>query len=239
MTARKSISAMPNIKLKYFGYHPYNNPTHSERNVELSIAFWYLKYFEHDLQNLIEVGEVTPFYYDPRHLVIDVAAEKPATVKKDAADVEYCGKHLLSISTIEHIGTRDYGQTPDPARLPLVISKMLASKDYLITFALGYNPQLEDLIKDEHYFVLERIASTKWRQTENRDLKRFKYNSPWFAGNAVCILTNLQNFQFEFTRRNFLSVASRYRAADWSWKNFVRETKQEISDGCRIHSPPR
>jgi hypothetical protein len=221
---------MPKIELKYFGYHPYNNPTHGERNVELPLAFWFLGKFGHDLENIVEVGEVTPFYRKPKHVVYDAVPEKSTTIKKSAMDVDYRGKHLLSISTIEHIGTDDYGQTPDPALLPTVLDKMLASKNYFITFALGYNQQLENLVKGKRFVVLERIAPTKWRQTENRNLESYKYHSPWYAGNAVCVLTNLENLQFEFATRNPFCVASRCRASNWSWKNFAKAALQEISD---------
>jgi hypothetical protein len=221
---------MAKMKLKYFGYHPYNSPTHGERNVELPLAFWFLEKFRREMENVIEVGEVTPFYKKPGHIVYDAVPEKPATIKKSAVEVDYRGKHLLSISTIEHIGTADYGQTPDPKLLPAVMGKMLASKNYLITFALGYNRQLEDLIKGERFIVLERIAPTKWRQTENRNFENYKYHSPWYAGNGVCILTNLENLQFEFTARSWLAVAGRCRAPGWSWKNFTRVARQEILD---------
>jgi hypothetical protein len=221
---------MPKIKLKYYGYHPYNNPTHSERNVELPLAFWFLEKFRNDLGNVIEVGEVTPFYRQPEHAVYDVAAEKTATIKSDASKIEYHGKHLLSISTLEHIGTSDYGQTPNPALLPSALNQMLSSKDHLITFALGYNPQLEDLIKNERYIVIERIAPTKWRQTENRRFEDYKYHSPWYAGNAVCVLTNLEGLQFEFAKRSWMEVASRCGTKNWSWKNFAKSARQEIYD---------
>ena len=221
---------MPTLELNYFGYHPYNNPTHSERNVELPIAFWFLKKFQHDLGNLIEVGEVTSFYEKPRHVVFDPGAEFPTTLKKTAGEVDYQGKHLLSISTIEHIGTADYGQTPDPALLPATLGKMLRSENYLITFALGFNKQLDDLIKDEPFIVLERTAATKWKQTERRPLAQYRYHSPWYAGNGLCILTNLKELHFEFSRRSRLRVLGRCRAPKWSWKNFVKAALQEISD---------
>jgi hypothetical protein len=217
-------------RLKYFGYHPYNNPTHSERNVELPLAFWFLKRFEHDLGNIIEVGEVTPFYRQPGHLVYDPGAEFSSTIKTSAGDVDYRGKHLLSISTIEHIGTGDYGQTPNPSLLPETLGKMLASQSYLITFALGYNRQLEELVRNEPYLVLERIAPTKWKQTQNRELGQYKYHTPWYGGNGVCVLTNLPDLYFEFSRRNILQVAARCRAPKWSWKDFVRGVRQEIAD---------
>jgi hypothetical protein len=219
---------MAKTKLKYYGYHPYNNPTHSERNVELPLALWFLEKFGMD--DVIEVGEVTPFYKKPKHIVYDAVPEKSGTIKKSAADIDYRGKQLLSISTIEHIGTQDYGLTPDPALLPAVLSKMLASKNYLITFALGYNPQLENLVRNERHVVIERIAPTKWRQAENTQFENYKYHSPWYAGNAVCVLTNLENLQFEFVTRSRLSVACRCRAANWSWKNFAKAVLQEISD---------
>jgi hypothetical protein len=220
---------MAKIQLKYFGYHPYNNPTHAERNVELPLAFWFLNQFKDDPGQVIEVGEVTPFYVPPSHAVYDVASEKPATIKMDAVQVEYTGKNLLSISTVEHIGTTDYGQTPDPALLPAVLEKMLTAKNYLITFPLGCNPQLENLVKDERYVVLERVAQTKWRQRPDRKLAGFQYHKPWYAGNGVCLLTNL-DLQLEFSTRNPLSVMTRCGAENWSWKNFAKASLQEFSD---------
>lgn len=224
---------MNTIPLRYFGYHPYNNPTHSERNVELPIAFWFLDRFRDDLANVIEVGEVTPFYAPPAHTVFDPAAEKPGTIRCDAEAIDYRGKHLLSISTIEHVGTSEYGQTPDPALLPRVLEKMLSSRTYLITFSLGCNPQLDALIRDERFVILERIAPTRWRQTDDRDLGRFRYHSPWYAGNGLCVLTNLEGLRFEFTRRSAFVVAARCGAEGWSWKNFARGTRQELRDQWR------
>jgi hypothetical protein len=198
--------------------------------VELPIAFWFLRNFQREITNVVEVGEVTPFYRGAAHAVADPAAEKPRTQKCDAADLDYRDKQLLSISTIEHIGTSDYGQTPDPDRLPAVLEKMLSSRTYLITFALGFNPQLEALIKGEHYLVLERTAQTRWRQTKNRDLTRFRYQSPWYAGNGLCVLTNLRDIQFSFSRRSVFQILLRCRAPNWSWKEFVRGVRSEIRD---------
>lgn len=218
------------VNLNYFGYHPYNHPTHSERNVELPIAFWFLEKFAAERDSVIEVGEVTPFYEKPRHTVYDPVAELPGTIAADAKDIDYAGKHLLSISTIEHIGTADYGQTPDPARLPEVLRKMLTSKTYLITFALGYNRQLEELVQGQRYFIIERLAPTRWRQTSKRELGGYRYHSPYYAGNGVCVLTNLEELHFEFARRSAWSIAARWPVPKWSWRHFVRDTRQEMQN---------
>ncbi len=221
---------MPKVRLKYFGYHPYNNPAYSERNVELPLAFWFLDYFKTDLRNVIEVGEVTSFYRPPQHAIYDIAAEKTETIRRDAAEIDYTGQNLLSISTIEHIGTSDYGQTPDPERLPRVVEKMLQSKNYLITFALGYNKQLEDIISTQPYLILKRTAQTRWEQTEDRRLDGYQYHKPWYAGNGLCILTNMLDMQLEFGPRSLMEVLSRRAAPDWSWRRFFRAFRQETRD---------
>lgn len=226
------------ISLNYFGYHPYNNPTHSERNVELPIAFWFLRQFAHEVAQVIEVGEVTPFYRSPDHTVYDPAAEEAGTIRCDAADIDYRGRHLLSISTIEHIGTADYGQTPDPARLPRVLERMLQSQTYLITFALGFNAQLDRIIRDREPIVLERTARTRWRQNTRRELESYHYGSPWYGGNGLCILTNLPGLQFEFERRSLFRVASRWKTKNWSWKNFLHATRQELADQWSSQARP-
>jgi hypothetical protein len=228
---------MPTIQLNYFGYHPYNNPTHSERNVELPLAFWFLKAFESETANVIEVGEVTPFYRRPRHLVYDPAGEKDGTLRQDAVEIDYRGKHLLSISTVEHIGTADYGQKRDEERLPRVLRQMLLSRNYLITFALGYNPQLEKLVRDERYMIFERVAPTRWKQTESRKMEGYKYHSPWYAGNAVCVLTNIEGLQFEFNGGSLPRSIFRWHAPKWSWKDLARAVRQEVFDARNVRRP--
>ena len=63
--------------------------------------------------NLIEIGEVTPFYADPEHPVYDLVTEKNTTIHKDAMEVDYKGKSVVSISTIEHVGHGDYGHAKE------------------------------------------------------------------------------------------------------------------------------
>lgn len=221
---------MEEIHLQYFGYHPYNNPTLSERNVELPLAFWFLERFGGELGQVIEIGEVTPFYHSPRHNVIDPFPQLPTTVNANAANAPLTGKHVLSISTIEHIGLPEYEQTSDPSLLPRALENILKAQTYLVTFALGYNRALEALVRDLPHFVLERTAETKWRQISNADFSRYNYNAPYYAGNAVCVLTNLSGLQLVFSTRGVLSVLSRWNTPRWGWRTAIRAILQERRD---------
>ena len=99
------------VKLYYGQWSNYNDPENNERKAELPIGFWFIDRFEGDV---IEIGEVTDFYAEACHPVYDLCTERPTTIKKDAFDVDYREKNVLSISTVEHVGFGDYGQPKVP-----------------------------------------------------------------------------------------------------------------------------
>jgi hypothetical protein len=221
---------LPTITLRYYGYHPYNNPTHSERNIELPMAFWFLNRFQHAPEEVVEIGEVTPFYASPKHAVFDPASELSGSIRSDALDVDCRGKHVLSVSTLEHIGRAEYGQEANPTLLPRVLKNILGAKSFFVTFALGYNRDLEELVPRERCLLFRRIAPTRWIQTNEADFSAFTYHQPWYAGNGLCVLTNIDELHFAFKRRSFIEVSRRFRAPKWSWKAFIRSARQEVID---------
>ena len=77
----------------------------TERSVELALADRWLDAADPDLVR--EVGAVTPYYW-PRSVrtVIDPYDPNPlVTVRKSLFDADLTGVPVLSILTLEHIGT--------------------------------------------------------------------------------------------------------------------------------------
>lgn len=179
------------IRLKYGSWNGYNNPSGNERRVELPVAFWFMNEYK---ENLIEIGEVTPFYDDPKHKVYDLVNQHEKTILKDGIDVDYKDANVVSISTIEHVGFGDYGhaKVKDKAwNLYKKISK--ESKNYLISFPVGYNRELEQTLTDWNvkYIIMKRDANNNWTMAKGQLFTDFEYNDPYYAGNAVAFLTNL------------------------------------------------
>jgi len=184
--------------LHYGEFDGYNNPKNNERRAELPIAFWFISMY---YNNLIEVGEVTPFYAEVTYDVYDPSGEKPNTKKIDGFDIDYTNKNVLSISTVEHIGRGDYGfpVVPHQALEYIKLVKSQCNK-FLITFPIGYNRELEeDLILDnQDFFIVERDSINNWKTVDHKDFSRYEYNSPYYAGNAIAVLTNT-TFAFNFS----------------------------------------
>lgn len=90
-------------------YHPHNcgvnaSPRRTERTVELPIADRWLHAV--DLANVVEIGAVTPYYWPGRIARVIDPADNRATEKASLFDVDFAGRDVLSISTIEHVGER-------------------------------------------------------------------------------------------------------------------------------------
>ena len=129
-----------------------------------------------------------------KHTVYDYGPQQGSTIRMDASDIDYTGKNVLSISTIEHVGNGDYGFPKEPHKAIEILKKMVNdSKNHLISFPVGANRELEeDIIKEGiNYFIIERSPVNTWHQVISKDFKQYRYNYPQYAGNAIAVVTNL------------------------------------------------
>lgn len=179
------------VTLKYDAdrWRDYNCHQGNERKAELPIGAWFLEKFNHDV---VEIGEVMNSHISCTHTIYDPRAEMPNTISQDARELDYKGKNVLSISTIEHVGDGD---------LDLIKKIQKQAKNYLITFPVGFDLDFDGRIADSgtEYFIIERSLDGKndWTQVTNKDLSLYKYNSPYYAGHAIVVITNL-NVKFKF-----------------------------------------
>lgn len=177
------------ITLNYDFWGPYNNPRTNERNIELPIAFWFIENYD---DNLVEIGEVTPFYREAKHPIYDLSSDI-ADRRRDVFDLNLTDKNVLSISTVEHVGFGDYGNTPEPHKAIKAIEHIISqARNFMITYPVGYNTELDkDLMESGiHYFVMYRDENNKWFMSVHNDLTKFMYNDPFYAGNAIVVITD-------------------------------------------------
>ena len=70
--------------------------------IQVPLAEWFLKKHNYG-HTIIEVGAVTPYYFNVTHLIYDPYDTYEKCIKIRAEYIGYREKILLSISTIEHV----------------------------------------------------------------------------------------------------------------------------------------
>tara|TARA_B100000029_G_scaffold389840_1_gene386356 strand:+ start:56001 stop:56666 length:666 start_codon:yes stop_codon:yes gene_type:complete len=178
-------------------YHRHGATWSSERALEISIAKFYLDYYSE--KSVLEIGNVTSQYFDVQHLILD-KYEEPEDTKLiiDQDIIEFTTEKkfnlIISISTIEHIGFDDDGESRE--KIPLAIlkcRKMLKPDGILImTVPLGYNPDMDKFIANDslgwrHATYFRRYAYLQWSQCNKEEALRGRYGTPFPYGNCIMV----------------------------------------------------
>tara|TARA_B110001452_G_scaffold215168_1_gene186295 strand:- start:412 stop:1113 length:702 start_codon:yes stop_codon:yes gene_type:complete len=132
----------------YF-HHEYSKTWNTEREIEIAVALRWLKENPNDV---VEVGAVMPYYQDEvKHEVIDPYDER-ATIMDFMENQDFLMMNVLSISTIEHIGTTDYATDEkqnivDKEGAIVALKQILDDADNcLVSFPVGYNQYLDEWV---------------------------------------------------------------------------------------------
>lgn len=170
----------------------------SERAIEIPLAIDFLSNYV-KAEPVVELGCVLPYYILKRenHVVYDLTDQHPQSVKRDIremADVDFCG-NVISVSTIEHIGTGEYGIRIGDVSAADVLKRILANaKRYFITFPLGCNQLLDGFVADtadlnEKYVTRRADDLNDWVVVEKSDLTDdMKRYGTYLRANTICVL---------------------------------------------------
>lgn len=99
-------------------------------------------------ENIIEVGAVSPYCF-PGLIdeILDVYDEHESVTKRiDLFDFDFTGYDVVSISTIEHVGTGDYNNEIREDAITALNKILRESRRCLITFPIGYNKGLDKYV---------------------------------------------------------------------------------------------
>lgn len=169
----------------------------TERLVELPLAKLFLETYGHR-EDLIEIGCVTPYYFDVYHNIYDLQDKHPKNQKLNAKFVDTKNKYVLSISTIEHFNISGYNISSDnfldPAEwLTKTISNSLG---FFITFPMGFNSILDDFILKSSIttsFLSRSGNSNTWIQKNKSELspKDIMYDFSYTTcANTIAVIEN-------------------------------------------------
>lgn len=165
----------------------YSQTRMTERSVELALA---QKYADECDGDITEIGAVTPYYFYSDRIteIIDPTDIHRRVMPKSMFACDLKGKNVLSISTVEHIGTSDFGMHESENAIDAINKILTEANSCLITAPLGYNSLLDQWVM-EHYkndmvSILRRSVNNHWEEIE--ELTRpVEYTALWANGLVV------------------------------------------------------
>lgn len=183
-----------NEDLHYF-CNLYNTTWKNERAVEVPVIRNILKQYKG--KRILEIGNVLQHYCMVNHTILDKYEKGCGVINEDIVKFHPDKKYdlIVSISTFEHVG---YDEDVKDS------SKILQGMDNLrsllsdkgrafITFPLGYNPFLDQFLKEGRMkftkiYCFKKISKdNKWLEAKLPDIREVKYNFPFPCNNFLVI----------------------------------------------------
>lgn len=167
----------------------------TERTIEVPIGIKWIN----GKSNLIEIGAVLPYFCKTSHDVID-PSDGRANIKKYLHEIDIVGKNVLSISTIEHIGLEEYGNTYSNSNgAAESIQRILKeSSSCLISVPIGYNLKMDQWIKDNqeqlNIFTYRKMSHSPvlWKYNNQIIDLNAEYGKPFQYANLVVFIEKAQ-----------------------------------------------
>jgi hypothetical protein len=183
-------------ELSYF-YHRYNMTWACERCVEVPIGRHYASQLR--AANVLEVGNVLSHYGPVTHQILDKFERGPGVINEDIVTFQPTKKYdlVLSISTFEHIGFDDEAAEPSGQKIFAAIRAcrgfLSASGKLVVTVPIGYNPDLDDLLRSnrldaQREIYLKRFGRLDWRPVPKAEALSCRYKQPYPYANAIVIM---------------------------------------------------
>ncbi len=181
--------------------HPGNRTWRNERTIEVPIALRALE--RHRGERILEVGNVLGLYTPVEHDIVDKFDESVKAVDI----VDYTADpydFIVSVSTVEHIGWDEdmrvgRDRVGDPEKVGRAIAHLTgllkAGGEVLVTFPLGYNPALDELVREgrlpfRHVKVMRRTGSDNgWLEVDIGEVPDAAYDFRRMHANVLVIAT--------------------------------------------------
>ncbi len=191
-----------NSKSYNYFYHLHSTTWESERAIEIPIVWGIIN--NSGGKSILEVGNVLSHYYPVKHDILDKYEKAPNVINEDVIDFRPKKKYdlIISISTIEHVGFNEQGQDKnnlgsDSLKTEKAInnlkSLLSAGGKLIITVPVGYNPSLDNLLKQQKLgftkiYCMKRISKiNKWLQADFDSVIGLKFNEPYSYANALIV----------------------------------------------------
>ena len=191
----KKTMIWQNASLPYF-YHRYNITWANERCIEVPITKWYVD--QYSGRHVLEIGNVLSHYFPIEHEVVDKFELGPRVINQDI--VEFTSKNaynlILSISSFEHIGYDEGDREHSGQKIRTAIetcrSLLLPDGKFVVTVPLGYNPDLDEIIRTDglgatREFYFRRKQRSEWGSCNKTEALSCRYGTPFPYANALLV----------------------------------------------------
>jgi hypothetical protein len=152
----------------------------------------------HQGKDILEFGNVLSHHLKFEHDILDKYENAKGVINEDIVDFKPEKKYdlIVSISTLEHVG---WDERPrDDLKILRAIENLktlITSRGgtIIITLPLGYNPVLDQLLKDgiirfsKQYNLLRISKGNEWKEASWEDVQGARYNSPLPFANGLLI----------------------------------------------------
>ena len=196
------IPALPRKTFQFRGrelpylYHRYNMTWASERCVEVPIARMFLEALKPE--TTLEIGNVLSHYAPVEHDILDKFERGQGVINEDIVDFKPSKRYdmVLSISTFEHIGFDDEARGSSAEKIVQAVraSKSLLSGAgrLLVTTPVGYNPELDRLLREDtlcpvEETYLKKFGHLDWRECSKEEALKCRYKEPFPYANAIVV----------------------------------------------------
>ena len=180
------------------------NPAVCERTVELPIGYHTMR--AHDGRRRLEVGNTLEHWYPDltpgvTHDALDKFEQRPGVINADIVDYQPEQPYdlVLSLSTLEHVGKPEYGDTGGDGKaitaVAHCISLLAPGGLFLATIPRGWNESLEQALADGELRHVSRShmvrvdEENRWTQCAFGEIVDRGYDCPWPYANAIYILS--------------------------------------------------
>lgn len=167
----------------------------TERIIEIPLVDFFLE----NIDNPIEIGCVSPYYFHVSHNIYDLSDTHPACKNIDARYIDIKNRNVLCISTIEHFDMSDFTNNSTRPLDPIEYIKYLTkiTNKFLVTIPLGYNTRLTDFLMTqkelEINFMARFIEERCWKNVRRSELTidQLKYDTKFWYANSIAVLENI------------------------------------------------
>lgn len=180
------------VQGKAYRYFDSKLTWYNERAVEIPFILEEVRMTEH--KNILEIGNVLSHHIYVKHDIIDKYEIANGVTNSDVADFTSDKKYglIVSISTLEHVGWDE--KIRDDMKIIRALENLKNhGKRIVVTLPLGYNPNLDLLLRNGTITFSERICllrvskGNSWKQVLWDDIQNAKYNEPLPFANGLLI----------------------------------------------------
>ena len=178
----------------------YNATWRNERAIEVPILIDFLK--ANQDRKILELGNVSHYYYNHQHTVVDKYETNPKIINQDIMEVSFpeAFDGILSISTLEHVGWDETPRSSDKILKSLDRLKSFTkdADNVLFSYPTGYNDYLDDMIAadalpfQEHHYYIRVDAANHWELTDRKTALKAGYGKSFAGANGMVFSLGFQ-----------------------------------------------